>query len=356
MTKWMVALVAMAAVAGWAWADEPGTISSTLVGDGITVTTTVPARKLPQVDAGPEVPVDEFDAAIQAADKAAAARARQLALHQAVRNASPRREAQRNKGRRPPGCGPGIASWNGPDKSIAEQLRWLVAFGKAENQASPLFLGMLEVIAERAEEEGLRASTTMASTPSDKLPIHEDFSTAGCPVGWVTPRPGDWRFPGGYAEQTGSAANTRYALRYAPGREWTDYEVTAKFAVTDDQPPFRPATAIRLYVRLQDAPTGTEWPGYHMNIDPVNRDLIIGVVKDGRSQMLGRTYLSPGIPMPGTWTMRAQGDAISVYHDGQMLLEIHDRTWPTGTVAIESVHMPIRVEQVDIRELGGRNR
>lgn len=116
-------------------------------------------------------------------------------------------------------------------KSVVESLRWRVKYGGETEAATPMFLGMLEVVAEEAAREEKAEGQTAArpKAASDQLPSREYFPATGCPAGWTSLKPSAWWFPGDYAEQVGTAANTRHVLWDEPGVKWTDDELSVKF-------------------------------------------------------------------------------------------------------------------------------
>ena len=232
---------------------------------------------------------------------------------------------------------PGMEGPNG-EPGLSAELRKLVAQGKRDRAASPEFLRVLEALLEKyaAEEEN----------PSDQLPLKPRFRGPGMPAGWSAVNPSAWRFGDGEARQVESKADTRYVLFYEPGMEWTDYEATFRFkSGAWFQPPMRSSAVLYFRYRGVD-------DSYSVWMDGAGDLSLISLDKErrGGQRILARVPLDVSVVRDGKpWTVKVHGENIEVWHEGQRLLWATDRAHRSGTVGLESVHIPMRFSEVDVR-------
>jgi len=224
----------------------------------------------------------------------------------------------------------------GSEEKMAMKLRALVAQGRRDRAASPEFLEALEALLENhAEGEGM---------PSDRLPLKPAFRGPGMPAGWSAVDPSVWRFGDGEARQVLSRANTRYVLFYEPGMAWRDYEVRVRFESGEWFPP--PANSCAaVWVRYKGVDDA-----YSVNFDGNGNVSVISCEPGGKGRVIVRTAAGPEVVKDGKpWTVRARGEELVVEHEGRRYLEVHDGTHREGTVGLESIHIPMRFKDVEIR-------
>lgn len=250
---------------------------------------------------------------------------------------------------KPPRCGGRVFPQWTPDEgtkmtSGAEwlaELRALVAQGQRDRAASPEFLGALEGLIEKYKG----ATGRNVEQPSSKLPLKLEFQGPGMPTGWSAVRPEVWRFGDGEARQVESKANTRYVLFYEPGMEWKDYEVTFRFE-SDKwlQPPANSAAAVYFrYKSVEEA--------YSIAFDGFGQIWLSSQekgVKGGRVLALvpmARETILDGKP----WTIKAKGKEIELWHEGKRVVYVTDTAHESGTVGIESIHIPMKFGGLEVR-------
>lgn len=227
-----------------------------------------------------------------------------------------------------------------PEEKMALALRALVSQGRRDRAASPEFLDALDRVLEKYREtEGWSVGK-----PSDQLPLKPEFRGPGMPPGWSAVDPSVWRFGDGEARQILSRANTRYVLFYEPGKAWTDYTATVKFE-SDAwfTPPANSCAALWLrYKGVDDA--------YCVHFDGNGNVSVISCEPGGKGRVIARTAAGSEVVKDGKpWTVRAKGEEIVVEHEGRRYLEVHDGTHREGTVGVESIHIPMRFKDVEIR-------
>lgn len=224
---------------------------------------------------------------------------------------------------------------------LAADIRALVAQGRRDRAASPEFLAALE----RALEKH-NGDVASSEIPSASLPMIPRWRSGVWPAGWDAIRRDVWQFGDGQARQVQSQANTSYVLFYEPGMEWTDYEMTFRFE-SDSwlTPPSR--SAARLYLRYHGVDDAYEliWDGAG--------DLTL-TSKDKESNVKSRILAALPIP-PETirdgkpWTVKACGEKIEIWHEGKRILFCTDRAHATGTIGLESIHIPMLFDGVKVQ-------
>lgn len=232
---------------------------------------------------------------------------------------------------------------NGGDETgLAAELRVLVAQGRRDRAASPEFLRALDSLAERHAGE----AAGVPEKPSDRLPLKPEFRGPGMPAGWRAVEPWVWQFGNGTARQVFSQADTRYVLFYEPGMDWTDYEATFRFkSGAWFEPPMR-ASAV-LYFRYRGVDDS-----YSVWLDGAGDLSLISLDKErrGGQRILARVPLDVSVVRDGKpWTVKVRGEAIEVWHEGKRLLSATDWKHPTGTVGLESVHIPMEFSGVEVK-------
>ena len=235
--------------------------------------------------------------------------------------------------------------WKPADESVGSgsgleaEVRTLVAQGRRDRAASPEFLAALEALMGKYAAEG---------TPLDRLPLKPVFRGPGMPAGWNAVVPSVWRFGDGMARQVESKADTRYVLFYEPGMAWTDYEVTFRFESDAWLAPPANSCAV-LYFRYR-ATDDT----YSLWLDGKGRLTVVSMDKGcgNRQRLLARVPLDTAVVKDGKpWTVKVHGENIEVWHEGQRLLWTTDRAHRSGTVGLESVHIPMAFSGVSVAAL-----
>lgn len=224
---------------------------------------------------------------------------------------------------------------------LEADIRALVAQGRRDHAASPEFLAALEGILAKHKWDRVAEEA-----PTSRLPMTPCWRSGVWPAGWNAIRRDVWQFGDGQARQVQSQANTRYVLFYEPGMEWTDYEVTVRFE-SDSwfTPPAR--SAARLYIRYHGVDDAYEliWDGAG--------DLTLSS-KDKNHPELGLVLAQIMIP-PETvrdgkpWTVKARGEKIEIWHEGKRILLCTDRAHMSGTIGLESGHIPMRFDGIEVR-------
>ena len=233
------------------------------------------------------------------------------------------------------------SSDGGASTELAADISALVTQGRRDRAASPEFLAALE----RALEKH-NGDAAVSEIPSASLPMIPRWRSGVWPAGWDAIRRDVWQFGDGQARQVQSQANTSYVLFYEPGMEWTDYEMTFRFE-SDSwlTPPSR--SAARLYLRYHGVDDAYEliWDGAG--------DLTL-TSKDKESNVKSRILAALPIP-PETirdgkpWTVKAFGEKIEIWHEGKRILFCTDRAHATGTIGLESIHIPMRFDGVKVQ-------
>lgn len=218
---------------------------------------------------------------------------------------------------------------------LAKELRGLLKAGRRDRAASPEFLTALEGVLKRYEE------TVVAL---DCLPMKADFRGFGWPAGWRAVNESVWRFDDGVARQMESRANTRYVLFYEPGMEWTDYSVTFRCESESWMaPPMR--SSAWLYFRYHDFDDS-----YELWLDGAGDITLVSNDKNKHHRYLAQVPVAPEVIRDGKpWTLNVRGNTIEVWHEGKRMLMATDNAHTSGTVGLESVHIPMNFSDVEVR-------
>lgn len=237
-------------------------------------------------------------------------------------------------------------SGRGSESRLAAELSALVAQGRRDRAASPEFLSALEQLAKRYANA---AETKPA--PSDRLPMRADWQRTGWPAGWESVRRDVWTFGDGKARQNEAHPNTRYVLFYEPGKKWRDYAVKVRFE--SDRwltPPSRSAAEVWVRCKGVDEAYRVEWCG-------TGDMAVISREGGGMERLIARAQVPPETVRDGKpWTVRVCGSEIAVEHEGRRYLEVNDSTHPEGSVGVESIHIPVSFDELEVEALpGGRN-
>lgn len=182
--------------------------------------------------------------------------------------------------------------------------------------------------------------------PSARLPLKPAFRGPGMPGGWGAVEPSVWRFGAGEARQILSRANTRYVLFYEPGMEWQDYEVTFRFESDAWFPPPANSCAV-LYFRYHATDDA-----YSLWLDGKGRLTVVSMDKGcgNHQRLLARVPLDVSVVKDGKpWTVKVHEENIEVWHEGQRLLWTTDKAHRSGTVGLESVHIPMTFSGVEVK-------
>lgn len=228
-----------------------------------------------------------------------------------------------------------------PSTDLESELRILLAQGRRDKAASPEFLDAMERILDRHTGD-----SAPIEPPSSKLPFKPSFNGPGMSPGWNAIKPEVWEFGNGQARQVFSQANTRYVLYYNPGKEWTDYEVRLRFESDKWFTPPMNSGAV-LYIRykgLEDSYC-VVWNGAG-GLDISSCEAGGG----GVGRVLATRELSPEIIKDGLeWRVRVQGDEITVWHADKRMLLLRDDTHKSGTIGLESIHIPMAFSSVEVK-------
>lgn len=219
------------------------------------------------------------------------------------------------------------------------ELRTLLAQGRRDKTASPEFLDALERVLNRHAGE-----SAPSEPPSSKLPFKPTFKGPGMPPGWNAIKSEVWEFGDGQARQVFSQANTCYILSYEPGKDWKDYELRLRF---ESEKWFTPpmSSAARVYVRYKGMDGG-----YCVNWNGGGALDISNCQADGKGPILVSRELSPEIIKDGLeWRVRVHGDEITVWHAGKRMLLLRDDTHKSGTIGLESSHIPMTFSDVEVQ-------
>lgn len=221
---------------------------------------------------------------------------------------------------------------------LRAELRLLLAQGRRDQAASPEFLDAIQQLLDRHADDA-----PAAPPPSDRLPFRPDFSAPSMPPGWSAIKPEVWSFGDGYACQNRSWADTRFVLSYDPGRAWRDYLVA--FTVESDSwytPPSRSSAV--LYFRYH-SPSDA----FSLWLDGAG-DITLASLETGEKQrILARVPVDPAVIRDGKpWIVTVRGEEIKVHHEGRCLLMATDPAHPSGTIGLESVHVPARFSSVHV--------
>lgn len=263
----------------------------------------------------------------------------------AASNRPPRRCGGRVAGPPPPRVFP---EWKpegkdakGGDSRLAAELSALVAQGRRDRAASPEFLTALERLAKRYAD-----AAETKSAPSDRLPMRADWQGAEWPAGWESVRRDVWAFGDGKACQKEAQPNIRYVLFYEPGKKWRDYAVKVRFE-SDAWfvPPSRSAAEVWVRCKGVDEAYRVEWCGAG--------DMAV-IIREGagRERTLARASVPVDVVRDGKpWTVRVRGSQITVEHEGRFYLEVNDPTYREGSVGVESIHIPVSFDALEVEAL-----
>ncbi len=224
------------------------------------------------------------------------------------------------------------------ESGLLPELRKLVRMGRRDRAASPEFLDALEALA--CKYGGMRTGVA----PSGRLPWRAVFAEEGWPAGWKATNRSVWEFGDGEARQVRSWANARFVLFYEPGLEWTDYSVTFR-CESDEwlQPPGRSAAV--LYFRFHNVEEN-----YSFWLDGAGDITLISNEKGKDHRILARVSIAPEVIRDTKpWTVKIHGNTIEVWHRGKRLLLATDSVHPSGSVGLESVHIPMKFWHMDVR-------
>lgn len=224
---------------------------------------------------------------------------------------------------------------------LAADIRALVAQGRRDRAASPEFLAALE----RALEKH-NGDVASSEIPSASLPMIPRWRSGVWPAGWDAIRRDVWQFGDGQARQMQSQANTSYVLFYEPGMEWTDYEMTIRFESDAWLTPPARSSAV-FYFRYHGADDT-----YLICWDGAGDLLLESRDKDnfGKRRTLAQILVSPETIRDGKpWTVKVRGENLEIWHEGKCVLRGTDRAHTSGTIGLESVHIPMRFDGVEVR-------
>lgn len=230
----------------------------------------------------------------------------------------------------------------GGETALLLELRELVRLGRRDRAASLEFLDALETLLEKYEEK------RSDFVPSGCLPWRAAFAGEGWPVGWKSANESVWKFGDGKACQMRSWANARFVLFYAPGMEWTDYSATFR-CKSDEwlQPPGRSAAV--LYFRFRNVEEN-----YSFWLDGAGDITLISNEKGRWHRILARMSVAPEIIRDTKpWTVKVHGHTIEIWHKGKRLLLASDSAHTSGTVGLESVHIPMDFWSMEVRPWAG---
>lgn len=227
------------------------------------------------------------------------------------------------------------------ETGLEADIRALVAQGRRDHAASPEFLAALEGILAKHKWDRVAEEV-----PTSRLPMTPCWRSGVWPAGWDAIRRDVWQFGEGQARQVQSQANTRYVLFYEPGMEWTDYEVTVRFK-SDSwfTPPTR--SAARFYFRYHGLDDS-----YVLIIDGAGDLLLESAEKEnvGKPRVLAQILIpSETVRDEKPWTVKVLGEKIEIWHEGKRVLWCTDHAHSSGTIGMESIHIPMRFDGVEVR-------
>lgn len=227
------------------------------------------------------------------------------------------------------------------DAWMVAELKALVAQGRRDRAASPEFLDALERLAKR-----YAGADVKKSAPSDRLPMRVDWQGTDWQAGWESVRRDVWTFGGGKARQNEARPDTRYVLFYEPGKKWRDYAVKVRFE-SDAWfvPPSRSAAEVWVRCKGVDEAYRVEWCGAG--------DMAV-IIREGagRERTLARASVPVDVVRDGKpWTVRVRGSQITVEHEGRFYLEVNDPTYREGSVGVESIHIPVSFDALEVEAL-----
>lgn len=229
----------------------------------------------------------------------------------------------------------------GGDSRLAAELSALVAQGRRDRAASPEFLTALERLAKRYAD-----AAEKKPAPSDRLPMRADWQGTDWPAGWESVRRDVWTFGNGKARQKEARPDTRYVLFYEPGKKWRDYAVKVRFE-SDAWfvPPSRSAAEVWVRCKGVDEAYRVEWCGAG--------DMAV-IIREGagKERTLARASVPVDVVRDGKpWTVRVRGSQITVEHEGRFYLEVNDPTYREGSVGVESIHIPVSFDALEVEAL-----
>ena len=227
------------------------------------------------------------------------------------------------------------------ETGLEADIRALVAQGRRDRAASPEFLAALEGVLAKHKWD-----RTVEESPTATLPMKPRWRSGEWPAGWDAIRRDVWQFGDGEARQVQSQANTRYVLFYEPGKAWTDYEVTVRFE-SDSwvPPPGRSATVLYFRYHALDDTYLIVWDGAgDLALESKDKE------NYGERRVLAQILISPETIRDGKpWTVKALGEKLEIWHEGKRILWCTDRAHASGTVGLESVHIPMKFDGVEVR-------
>ncbi|MDD2519446.1 MAG: hypothetical protein PHR34_00725 [Kiritimatiellae bacterium] len=196
------------------------------------------------------------------------------------------------------------------------ELTSLYRQGLRDQAAGPEFLQAMKRILDRY-------------APS-RLPFREDFTGGAMAPGWQAVRD-VWALRDGYVSQTEFRHNTRFMLYYAPGRQWRNYAFTG-VAWADPYPAQQ--SDLRLYFRWQDPDNAYFLQCFH------NGQVRLGIRQHGAERILASALADPKrAASKAPWKILAFQDSLLVLDADRVVLAVSDSTFPSGTIAIEAIHL-----------------
>lgn len=220
------------------------------------------------------------------------------------------------------------------ESALAEELLTLVRTGRRDKTASVEFLDALEELANKHAN---------IVTPG-RLPWRAVFAGPDWPAGWKALNESVWQFGDGEARQVRSWANARFVLYYEPGMDWKDYSVTFRCKSNGWlSPPGRSAAV--LYFRFRSAEET-----YSFWLDGAGDITLLSNDKSKEYRILARVSTALEVIRDGKpWTVTMNKNAIEVWHEGTRLLMATDSAHSSGTVGMESVHVPMKFSDVEVK-------
>lgn len=195
----------------------------------------------------------------------------------------------------------------------------MYSFGGYENQSPYLFVPTVQ---RRNCLPGVAAHLLLA----------EGFSGGVVPVGGSSPNPSAWTVNAGILTQGQYVPMTRYVLSYDAGLAWTDYRVEADLW-SDGW--YHCRSSLRLYFRYSDVDNN-----YFLHLFSPG-EIEIAKRQGGAETLIAAvTVGQPTVYAPARYSVEVVGSLITVFRDGAQILQHTDSTYTSGTIGVESVHIP----------------
>lgn len=192
-----------------------------------------------------------------------------------------------------------------------------------------------------AETLNLSAAVRFSSVSVNPTPLFQDDFSGTLSAWSLNPASGaSFAIVNGELVQSNTSPGIPYNDLYVPtGFDWQDYEVSFKARHVSG---FYSVTALGITIRRQQDSNSNGAAGYRIEL---HGNGFVQLHKlDGAGGAVLLQASSPGtLPVPNSIgyqvQVRALGDWIQVWVDGIKYIDVHDATYSTGTIGLESVHV-----------------